>query len=184
MPALRLHLLRLALPGRMPYFRRSTGPAQAGLVGGRGTLALRGICFLPAEEAWLAGAVVQPWQSPVGAMGGGNHNIPTKGARQRAGDGAGSQVRGQDPVQGSSRRPPLLDAAWPACSVPGGTEAAVALQTLVPPSGAGCSVAKGQRGRGGSRRPAMARAVLPLGPRQIPPRAWHFNVLCLQKTAF
>lgn len=55
---------------------------------------------------WLIRAIVRPWQSPAGAVGRGSRNFPTKGARQWAGDSAGSQVQGQDPVQGSSNRPP------------------------------------------------------------------------------
>lgn len=130
-----------------------------------------------------AGAAVQPWQIPAGAVGGGSHNIPTKGAWQRAGDGAGSQARGQDPIRGSLCRPPPLDAVCPACSVPGAMEAVVTSQISVPPLGASRSVPRASVW-GGSRHSAAARAVLPPGPRQIPPRAWHFNVLCFWKTAF
>lgn len=68
---------------------------------------------------WLIRATVLPWQSPAGAVGRGSRGFPTKGARQWAGDSAGSQAQGRT-------RPGLPDPAAPAQRCPQGMGAAAA----------------------------------------------------------
>lgn len=71
-------------------------------------------------------------------------------------------------------RPPPLDAACPARGVPRGDGGGRGLSALGASLEDWLQRAKGQSGQGGL--PATARAILPLGPLQIPPRAWHFHV--------